>query len=175
MATFEPSSLTGRERSFSPDEFIVSKTDTRGIITYANDVFLRIADYTALEVLGKPHNIIRHPHMPRCVFKVLWQRIKTGEEIFAYVINRTKFGDHYWVLAHVTPSVDASGAVIGYHSNRRVPKPGVIAIIEPFYQTLRAMELSASSSQAGLEASSQALQTWVSQNGGNYDALILSL
>jgi PAS domain S-box-containing protein len=70
--------LTGKERRFSADEFIVSKTDAKGIITYANDVFLRIADYTLEEVLGKPHNIIRHPHMPRCVFKLLWQRVKGG-------------------------------------------------------------------------------------------------
>jgi PAS domain S-box-containing protein len=171
----DPHSLTGKERKFSPDEFIVSKTDAKGIITYANDVFLRIADYTLEEVLGKPHNLIRHPGMPRCVFKLLWQRIKAGQEIFAYVVNLTKFGDHYWVLAHVTPSFDASGQIIGYHSNRRAPKPETVAKIELLYKQLRALEDSAASVQEGVQASSQALEKFIAQNGGNYDALILSL
>lgn len=167
--------LTGRERRFAPDEFIVSKTDTRGIITYANDVFLRVAGYRLEEVLGKPHNLIRHPHMPRCVFKLLWQQIKAGKEIFAYVVNRAKNGDHYWVLAHVTPSFDSGSNIIGYHSNRRLPKPEVVAKVEPLYQQLRMMEDSAATPQAGTEAAMQALQSWVNQNGGNYDALVLSL
>lgn len=167
--------LTGKERRFLPDEFIVSKTDAKGIVTYANDVFLRIADYSIDEVLGKPHNLIRHPHMPRCVFKLLWQQIKAGKEIFAYVVNRTKFGDHYWVLAHVTPSFDAAGDIIGYHSNRRAPKPETVAKVEPLYKQLREMEDSASTPQSGVEASMLALQSWVDKNGGNYDELILSL
>ena len=167
--------LTGKERTFSPDEFIVSKTNTKGIITYANDVFLRIADYTIDEVIGKPHNLIRHPHMPRCVFKLLWQRITSGNEIFAYVVNRTKHGDHYWVLAHVTPSFDAAGNIIGYHSNRRSPKPETTAKVEPLYKQLRAMEDDAATPQVGVEASMKALQDFIGQNGGNYDALVLSL
>jgi len=167
--------LTGRERRFSPDEFIVSKTDAKGIITYANDVFLRIADYTLEEVIGKPHNLIRHPHMPRSVFKLLWHRIKSGNEIFAYVVNRSKNGDHYWVLAHVTPSFDASGNVIGYHSNRRLPKPETVALVEPLYRQLRTIEDSAPKIQQGVESSMRELQSWINKNGGNYDAIILSI
>ena len=86
---------TGVERSFSPDEIIVSKTDTKGIITYANKIFLDIAGYTEDEVLGKPHNMIRHPDMPRCIFELLWQTIQQKKEIFAYVVNMAKNGDHY--------------------------------------------------------------------------------
>lgn len=167
--------LTGKERRFSPDEFIVSKTNAKGIITYANDVFLRIADYSLEEVLGKPHNMIRHPAMPRCVFKLLWQRIKAGNEIFAYVVNRSKFGDHYWVLAHVTPSFDAKGTIIGYHSNRRSPDPTIVAKIEPLYKQLRAIEDGAPTPQEGTELSMKALLAWVEHNGGNYDALIHAL
>lgn len=95
------SALTGVERTFDPDQFIVSKTDLKGRITYANKVFLDIADYTEAEILGQPHSVIRHAHMPRCVFRLLWERIQTGREIFAYVVNAAKNGDHYWVLAHV--------------------------------------------------------------------------
>lgn len=167
--------LTGVERRFAANEFIVSKTDARGIITYANDVFLRIAGYTLEEVLGKPHNLIRHPAMPRCVFKLLWDRIKDGHEIFAYVINRAKEGDHYWVLAHVTPSLDAKGKIIGYHSNRRAPKAETIAKVEPLYKQLRALEDAAPTPRDGVEQSNAVLMKWVADNGGNYDALIHTL
>lgn len=167
--------VTGKERRFSFDEFIVSKTDAKGIITYANDVFLRIADYKIEEVMGKPHNLIRHPHMPKCVFKLLWQRIKNGQEIFAYVVNRTKFGDHYWVLAHVTPSFDKEGNIIGYHSNRRAPQPETVTKVEPLYKKLKEIENAAANPQLGIEASTKALQSWINDNGGNYDALVLSL
>jgi PAS domain S-box-containing protein len=109
---------TGRERTWGDEELIVSKTDLKGIITYANRTFLSVAGYTEQEILGKPHSIIRHPDMPRCVFKLLWDTIESGNEIFAYVKNMAKNGDHYWVFAHVTPTLDAHGNIIGYHANR---------------------------------------------------------
>ena len=167
--------ITGQEVSFSPDEFIVSKTDTKGIITYANDVFLRVAEYELDEVLGKPHNMIRHPWMPRCVFRLLWERIKGGHEIFAYVVNRTKAGDHYWVFAHVTPSFGPDGALVGYHSNRRLPRPEAVAQVAPLYKQLRQIEDNAETPQLGTQQSMAALLQWVNEHGGNYDALILSL
>ena len=80
-------SLTGVERHFDEHEIIVSKTDLKGRITYANDTFLRVAGYRERDILGQPHSIIRHPDMPRCVFALLWQTIEAGREIFAYVIN----------------------------------------------------------------------------------------
>jgi PAS domain-containing protein len=76
---------TDVERTFREDQIIVSKTNTKGIITYANRTFLEVALYTEQEVLGQPHNMIRHPDMPRCVFKLLWDTLVTGNEIFAYV------------------------------------------------------------------------------------------
>ena len=94
---------TGRERTFGPDELIVSKTDLKGRMTYANDVFLRISGYDLDELIGQPHSLIRHPEMPRGLFRLLWQRISTGHEVFAFINNLAKTGDHYWVLAHVTP------------------------------------------------------------------------
>ena len=118
--------LTGVERFFDKNEIIVSKTNLKGHITYANKTFLNIAGYTEKEVLGEPHSILRHPDMPRCVFQLLWDTVQEKKEIFAYVINRTKIGDHYWVMAHVTPSFDASGQIDGYHSNRRVPDKKII-------------------------------------------------
>jgi PAS domain S-box-containing protein len=87
--------LTGVARTFPDTEIIVSKTDTKGRLTYVNDVFSDVSGYTEAEVLGDPHSLVRHPDMPRCVFKLLWQTIEAGDEIFAYVNNRAKNGDHY--------------------------------------------------------------------------------
>jgi PAS domain S-box-containing protein len=91
----------------------------QGHITYANDVFLRLSKYPLREVLGAPHSLIRHPDMPRCVFKLLWDTIEAKKEIFAYVLNMARDGNHYWVFAHVTPTLDAEQKIVGYHSNRR--------------------------------------------------------
>src|SRR5689334_2578922 len=94
---------TGVERTFGADEIIVTKTDPRGVITYANEVFLRVSALTEAEAAGQPHSIIRHPDMPRAVFKLLWDTLGERQEIFAYVKNLAADGAHYWVFAHVTP------------------------------------------------------------------------
>lgn len=131
---------TGHERTFERDEIIVSKTDTKGIITYANPLFQRLAGYSEEELLGKNHNCIRHPDMPRCVFQLLWDTIGAGEEIFAYVVNLSRNGDHYWVYAHVTPTFDNAGNIIGYHSNRRAPDRSAIDVVSGIYAELLEIE-----------------------------------
>lgn len=166
---------TSVERRFGEDEIIVSKTDLKGRITYANDVFLRIAEYKESEVLGQPHSLIRHPDMPRAVFKLLWDTIETGDEIFAYVKNMTAKGDFYWVFAHVTPSFDADGQITGYHSNRRVPAAGAIAKIEPLYRQLLDEEKRHANARDGLNASVQMLTRMLDGLGMTYDAFVFSL
>ncbi len=131
---------TGIERFFEEDEIIVSKTDPKGVITYANRVFLRIAQYEEEEILGAAHNIIRHPDMPQCIFDLLWKTIASGQEIFAYVKNMAKNGDHYWVFAHVTPTFDSAGRITGYHSSRRVPDRSAVAAVDALYQQILAEE-----------------------------------
>lgn len=168
-------SLSGVERTFGRDELIVSKTDTRGIITYANDVFLRIAGYRESEVIGKPHSMIRHPAMPHCAFKLVWDTIKSGKEIFAYVINRAKNGDHYWVLAHVTPSMDAGGNIIGFHSNRRRPTRDAISAVEPLYRSLCEIEASAPNLKDGMALATAELLRILEQEKVSYDEFVLSL
>jgi PAS domain S-box-containing protein len=167
--------ISGKERHFSPEEFIVSKTDTKGLITYANDVFLRVSDYRLDELIGKPHNLIRHSFMPRCIFKLMWAQLKAGKEIFAYVVNYTKDKDYYWVLAHVTPSFDGNGEIIGYHSNRRMPDAESIAKIKPLYQQLQRMEDEAKTPREGTELSLMHLQQWITTQGKNYDEVIHTL
>lgn len=148
---------TGVERTFGEDEIIVSKTDLKGRITYANTVFLRIAGYRESEVLGQPHNIIRHPDMPRCVFKLLWDTIEARREIFAYVLNMARNGDHYWVFAHVTPTFDGRGNVIGYHSNRRSPNRASVEAIAPIYKMLLQEESRFPNKQEAMDASGKML------------------
>jgi PAS domain S-box-containing protein len=166
---------TGRERYFDQTEIIVSKTDLRGRITYANDVFIRVAGFTEEELLDQPHSIIRHPDMPRCVFKYLWDTIEAGTEIFAYVINLCKNGDHYWVLAHVTPTYDDNGKLIGYHSNRRVPDREAVQVIAGLYKVLRDEEEKHSDPRKGMESAFNMLVGILTEKQVAYDEFIFSL
>ena len=169
-------SLTGVERFFDDNEIIVSKTDLKGRITYCNDVFMRIAGYTEKELLGQPHSIIRHPDMPRCIFKLLWDTIEAGDEIFAYVINRAKNGDHYWVLAHVTPSFKSGGEIIAYHSNRRVPDKKIVdGTIIPLYRSLLEEERRHENAKEGMKASFAMVVDLLKEKGMGYDEFIASI
>jgi PAS domain S-box-containing protein len=168
-------SLTGRERTFEPHEIIVTKTDPQGRITYANDVFLRLSGLTEREALGKPHSVIRHPEMPKCVFRLLWDTIRDGREIFAWVNNRAVNGDHYWVLAHVTPTFAPDGSIAGFHSNRRVPDRAFLrAKIEPLYAELRAIERAAPSAREGMDAAGARLAAVLSSLGLDYERFVFA-
>lgn len=166
---------TGRESHFGDDEIIVSKTDLKGHLTYTNDVFLRVSGYTAKEIIGQPHSIIRHPDMPRCVFKLLWDTITAKGEIFAYVINLASNGDHYWVLAHVTPSFDAQGNVVGYHSNRRKPDPDKIEKIVALYGDLLKQEAMVANRKDGMNRAHSHLLSTLNAKGVGYDEFVLAL
>jgi PAS domain S-box-containing protein len=166
---------TGVEVFFDADDIIVSKTDLKGRITYANKVFSDICGYSEAELIGQPHSIVRHPDMPRCVFKLLWDTLAEGREIFAYVKNMTRKGDSYWVFAHVTPSFDAAERVIGYHSNRRVPDRRVVAALEPVYAQLRDVESQHRNGKDGLAAGTQYLLDFVKAKNVSYDQLVFSL
>jgi len=166
---------TGRESPFAEDEIIVTKTDLTGRITYANEVFLRISRYGLRQVIGQPHSIIRHPEMPRCVFKLLWDTLATKDEVFAYVVNLASNGDHYWVFAHITPSLDMAGNVLGYHSNRRKPDPAQVARIEPLYRELVLEERRPSSRKEGMLSAYDRLNHILAEKGVSYDQFVLAL
>jgi len=167
---------TQREIFFDPDAFIVSKTDLKGRLTYTNRIFCEIAGYTEKELLGQPHSVIRHPDMPRAVFKLLWDAIQDGREIFSYVKNMARNGDHYWVFAHVTPSYDRNMRVCGFHSNRRVPKREVVeTVIAPLYAELTRIEASFRNAKEGLAASHQHLMRTATANKASYDEFVFSL
>ncbi len=176
MALYGNPQVTGVEKTFGEDEIIVSKTDLTGKITYGNRTFYRLAGLEEKDCIGVQHNLIRHPHMPRAVFELLWTTLKEGKEIFAYVMNRSDNGDHYWVFAHVTPSRDAGGNIVGYHSNRRVPNRAVLnEHIIPLYKNLLTMEQSASSPKDGLAASFQAVVDLCEENKMGFNEFMFSL
>ncbi|MBK1666185.1 PAS sensor domain-containing protein [Rhodospirillum rubrum] len=166
---------TGVERFFGEDEIIVSKTDPRGVIVYANKIFLDIAGFSEKEVIGQPHNMVRHPATPSSIFKLMWDRIQAGHEVFAYVCNMAKNGDHYWVLAHITPSFGADGTILGYHSNRRVPDARSFPEIKDLYTRLLAEEESAGSPKTRISAGLSFIDRMLDQRGVSYDRFIHSL
>jgi PAS domain S-box-containing protein len=127
--------VSQKEVTFPEGEVLISKTDTKGIITYCNDAFERLSGYSRDELIGKSHNIVRHPDMPPQAFKWLWDTLKTERPWRGLVKNRCKNGDHYWVRATVAPILEG-GSLIGYVSVRRPPTRAQIAKAESAYRAL---------------------------------------
>jgi len=162
---------TTKERVMRDDDYIVSKTDLKGRITYANKIFIEFSGYTQHQLYNQQHNIIRHPDMPRGVFHLLWETLKSGKEFNGYVKNISKDGGFYWVNANLTPSYDDNKNVIGYYSVRRKPRQQALAVIEMIYKEMLAAEKSAGSKQA-IEASTKLLLSKLAQQGGDYEEFI---
>jgi aerotaxis receptor len=130
---------TGQETVLSDDAFLVSETDERGIITFANDDFCKIAEYDVDELIGQPHNIVRHPDMPKIAFKGLWDTVQAGKVWTGYVKNKTKSNGYYWVYATIFPYETCDGKK-GYLSCRRKPSREEITKHEKLYKELKAKE-----------------------------------
>jgi len=125
-----------KEYRLKSDDFLVSQTDEKGRIIFANDDFCKIAGYTLEELVGKPHNVVRHPDMPRAAFKDLWSTVQRGEVWSGYVKNKTKDGGYYWVFATVYPMHDRATNTKTYLSCRRRPSDQEIRDAEALYKTL---------------------------------------
>ncbi|MEN4045940.1 PAS domain-containing protein [Sulfurimonas sp. NWX367] len=158
------------EITLTEDEFIVSKTDTKGKILYGNKIFIKISGYEEKELLGQPHSILRHPDMPKIIFKLLWERLKAKKEIFAYVKNLSKDGSYYWVLANVTVTMGKNGDVIDYHSVRRKPSARAMAVIPELYAQLLQEE-----KRSGMAGSEQMLDALLHEKRTGYDDFIFHL
>jgi len=156
------------EKTFDSSTLLVTKTDLKGRITYANRAFMEIVQMSEKELVGSPHSIIRHPDMPKIIFKYLWSYLQDKKEIHAYVKNICSNGSYYWVLANVTPSY-FNGNVIGYHSARRKPTQESLDIIIPLYKKLLLAEKSGS-----INASEKIMNNLLMEKGVNYDEFILS-
>ena len=128
--------VTSDEYVLPEGEVIVTRTDLKGRITYANDAFVRSSGFTRDELLGKAHNIVRHPDMPPAAFQDLWDTIKTGQPWSALVKNRRKEGGFYWVRANVSPIVE-EGRIVGYTSVRTKPEHAEIEGAGALYARIR--------------------------------------
>ena len=169
--TIQPTQV---ERKMRAEDFIVSKTDAKGRILYCNPIFIEFSGYTEQELLGKQHNIIRHPDMPRTTFKLAWDTIQSGREFFAYVKNMSKDGSFYWVMAHMTPDFGPQGQITGYTSVRRCPTPEALDYIVPVYEKIREAERSVGAKDA-LDAGFQVLQNHLAKEGKSYEELVLTI
>lgn len=165
---------TSVERKMREEDFIVSKTDLKGRITYGNRIFIEFSGYSETELLGSQHNIIRHPDMPRAMFHLLWSTIQSGNECFVYVKNMAKDGSYYWAFANVTPSCDTDGRHIGYLSVRRKPKDEAVKFVTELYRTMLEAERQAGSRDA-IAASTKILTDLLAERGVGYDEFVLSL
>jgi len=140
------------EIEVKPVDIVVSKADEDGDIEYANPIFYKLSGYSKKELTHAPHSILRHPDMPKVVFKYLWEQLQSGNEIHAFVKNMTKDGSFYWVLAFVRGAYNPDGSLRNYVSTRKAMSPKARETIEPLYAKLLDIEKS-----EGVEASEKAL------------------
>lgn len=162
-------------RDLGENDFIVSKTDTKGRITYANRTFMDIVGFSEDDLLGVQHNIIRHPDIPRGVFRFMWDTLKGGDEFSGFVKNLCADGGYYWVFANITPDYDKNGKLYGYYSVRRKPPQSALDVLIPVYKEMIRIEKNASTREAP-EKSIAYLKDVVAQTGAkSYNSLVLSL
>lgn len=169
--TIGKNSVLDEEVKWDKTKTIVSKTDVYGSILYINDAFSETSEYNKVELIGEAHNIIRHPHMPKVVFKMLWAALKKGENFHAIVKNLTKSGKYYWVITDFTIDKNENGEVSGYTGQRKAVPDSVIEKIEPFYKTLLEIE-----QQKGEKASELYFDAYLNHEiGKNYDEFVVDL
>jgi PAS domain S-box-containing protein len=165
---------TQHELVMRENDFIVSKTDLKGRITYCNRIFIEFSGYAEADLLGAQHNIVRHPDMPRGVFKFLWNTLERKTECFAYVKNMSRDGSFYWVFANVTPNVNEKGVVQGYFSVRRKPARAAVTALADLYRMMLEEERRAGAKDA-CAASLALLTNVLNHKGLSYEKFILSI
>lgn len=138
---FKQPTIIDKEVVWDKSRTIMSKTDHRGIIEYANEVFVDVCGYEDYELMGQPHSIIRHPDMPKVLFKVLWENLKQGVNFHAVVKNLAKSGRYYWVVTDFESAKNENGEIVNYFGRRRaVPQEIISNHIEPLYKKLLQIE-----------------------------------
>ena len=156
------------EEILIPDEAVlISVTDPKGIITEVNDVFSKVAGYSEEELVGASHNVIRHPDMPKVMFKIVWEHIKDRENVMALVKNLARDGRYYWILTDFVTKVDADRNIINYTAYRRPVCKDVQNAIEPLYKALCAIE-----AVADMDASEKFLFEFLESKEMTYDDMI---
>ncbi len=163
--------LTIRDEEIILEEkrYITSKTDLRGYITYVNEYFCEVCKYSKEELVGQNHNIIRHPDMPKIIFKFMWDRLNNDEGLYAYVKNLAKDGRYYWVIADVEV-VKKKGKKIGYYSFRSKANEYGVKEISKLYKILLEKE-----KIGGMKASEEYLVNFLKEQNRSYDDYIQDL
>ncbi|WP_297442780.1 PAS domain-containing protein [Sulfurimonas sp.] len=165
-----PKNITNREKVLNADDFIVSKTDTKGKIIYCNEIFAQMSGYPPADLIGANHNLIRHPEMPRITYKLLWDMVQKKDEFFGFVKNLCADGGYYWVLAYITADLDTNGNIISYTSVRRKANASAIEQILPIYKKLLEIERS-----GGVEASHKFLYDFLEEHNLGYREFVFNL
>lgn len=165
---------TSEEIRMAEEDFIVSKTDPKGKITYCNEIFIRFSGYEESELITQPHNMIRHPDMPRSLYRFMWKILQTKQEFFGIIKNLSKNGAYYWTYANVTPSFDENSTLIGYYSVRRQPSRKIIDLLGPIYQQMIAEEGKHNNNEKAMDASFKVLTDFLAQQGLEYKEFIYS-
>ncbi len=157
------------EIKLNPYKTILSKTDAKGIIEYANDYFMEISGYKEWELMGQPHNILRHTDMPKIIFKILWDRLHKSQPIYAIIKNLAKNGSYYWVIADFKTKIDKNGNIKHYARRKAIPD-NVKFKVDKLYHNILEIEKA-----AGMEASEAYLKGLLEDAGLTYDDFILNL
>jgi PAS domain S-box-containing protein len=162
--------LIDKEIKVSPRDMLVSKTDIKGNIVYGNATFWRISQLDEKETLGKPHNVNRHPDMPKAVFKLMWDTIKGGNNFRGVVKNKAVDGRYYWVITDFNISRNADGSIKNYMAFRQRVEPRVRKVIEPIYKRMLDIER-----KSGMEKSGELLESFLEEKGTDYSTFIAEL
>jgi len=154
--------MADKEIEVKDVDIVVSKSDEEGNITYGNPIFVKLSGYDKDELIGSPHSILRHPDMPKTIFKYLWDRLKDKKEVKVFVKNRSKNGDFYRVYATIRPALNPDGTLRNYTSTRRRSNPKAWEILEPLYKEMRELE-----EAQGIEKAEARLLDFIKEQGGN--------
>jgi len=155
------------EIKFSKKKFIVSKTDINGIITFANKNFCDVSGYSEEELIGVPHNILRHPDMPRAIFFLVWSSLLKGEPVSGVVKNLAKGGKYYWVITDFDIKKDTQGEIKSLTAFRRAAPQNVIDVVEELYESMLNIE-----KRHGIEGSLAYLEAYLDEKEMNYEEFL---
>ncbi len=153
-----------REVDWNKSKVLLSKTDKNGTILYANEDFIDVSGYDEFELIGQPHNIVRHPDMPKVIFKFLWDSIKSSQNIHVVLKNMAKTGRYYWVVTEFKIIADTDGDIVGFFGTRKsVPENIIVKFIELLYKKLLQIE-----EASGLTASEEYLIGFLEERKKTY-------
>ena len=171
IPTIERPTPIDREVQWDKTKTLISETDVKGTITNVNDVFCAVAHYSASELIGQPHNLMRHPDMPKLIFKLLWDNLKVGNNFVGVIKNLAKTGEYYWVVTDFEMRRDAMGNITHYIGRRKsVPEAAINNYLAPFYESLLKME-----KIGGVELSSRFFKNYLTKQGKDYIDFVISI